>query len=318
MRALFSMPESGDRAKISHMARDYIEGPGRPNLIDGFSKSESSFAFANGGRARFQKSWRAAIDHVISQRKASPATAGDRDLLDLLLTITDAETGQPLSDAEIRDQCATMLFAGSETTARLMFWASYLLTMDPEEQASVHRETIAFPPGRINSLDDFQNWPRLRNVLLEALRLYPPVPQIVRVANGPDHISGEQISANTQVWISPWVMQRHRKFWDRPTAFFPARFTGKTAPWTQTPAYIPFGTAHLHRPSVCIVGSPDCHGAAAFTLRDQSAGCAAGFARRPRDHRAVLRTLVSAAPRVRLQPQEPQGSRRAAVLVVKI
>ncbi len=229
LRALFSMPESGDREKISHMARDYIEGPGRPNLIDGFSKSESSFGFSNGRRARFQRQWSAAIDEIIAQRKATPTTAGDRDLLDLLLTITDAETGQPLSDAEIRDQCATMLFAGSETTARLMFWASYLLTMDPEEQASVRRETIAFPPERITSLEDVQNWPRLRNVLLEALRLYPPVPQIVRVANGPDAICGEQIGADTQVWISPWVMHRHRKFWDRPWVMHRIGNSGSTA-----------------------------------------------------------------------------------------
>ena len=248
LRALFSMPESGDRETLSHMARDYIEGPGRPTLIDGFAKSESSFAFVNGRRARFQKQWSAAIDKIISRRKASPTKAGHRDLLDLLLSLRDAETGEALSDAEIRDQCATMFFAGSETTARLMFWASYLLAMDPEEQASVREEVAAFPPERISSLDDLQNWRRLRNVLLEALRLYPPVPQIVRVANGPDDICGEQIGADTQVWISPWVTHRHRKFWDRPTAFLPGRFAGKTAPWTQTPAYIPFGAG----PRICI------------------------------------------------------------------
>ena len=92
------------------------------------------------------------------------------------MSLRDAETGEALSDAEIRDQCATMFFAGSETTARLMFWASYLLAMDPEEQASVREEVAAFPPERISGLDDLQNWRRLRNVLLEALRLYPPVP----------------------------------------------------------------------------------------------------------------------------------------------
>ena len=248
LRALFSMPESGDRETLSHMVREYADGPGRPNLFDAFATSENSFAFANGKRARFQKRWFAAIDQIISRRKASPTKAGHRDLLDLLLSLKDAETGEALSDAEIRDQCATMFFAGSETTARLMFWASYLLAMDPEEQASVRKEIAAFPPERINGLDDLQNWPRLRNVLLEALRLYPPVPQIVRVANGPDDICGEKIGANTQVLMSPWVMHRHRRFWDRPTAFLPGRFAGKTAPWTQTPAYIPFGAG----PRICI------------------------------------------------------------------
>ena len=213
----------------------------------GFSKSEDSFAFANCKRARFQKRWFAAIDQIISQRKASPTKAGHRDLLDLLLILRDAETGEGLSSAEIRDQCATMFFAGSETTARLMFWTSYLLAMDPEEQTSVRKEIIAFPPERISGLDDLQNWQRLRNALLEALRLYPPVPHIVRDANGPDDICGEKIEADTQVYMSPWVIHRHRRFWDWPTAFLPGRFAGKTAPWT-TPAYIPFGSG----PRICI------------------------------------------------------------------
>jgi cytochrome P450 len=164
------------------------------------------------------------------------------------LRLTDAETGEALSDAEIRDQCATMSFAGSETTARLMFWASYLLAMDPEEQGSVREEIAACPPERISGLDDLLTWRRLRNVLLETLRLYPPVAHIVRAANGSDDICGEKIEANTQVYISPWVMHRHRRFWDRPTAFLPGRFAEKTAPWIQTPAYIPFGSG----PRICI------------------------------------------------------------------
>ena len=248
LRALFSLPESGDRAKLRDMARHYIEGPGRPTLLDGFAKSENSFAFANTRRARFQKPWCAAIDQIIRRRRASRSPAAHRDLLDLLLSVRDAETGEALSDVEIRDQCATMFFAGSETTARLMYWASYLLAMDPEEQKSVREEIAAFRPERVDGLDDIQNWPRLRNVLLEALRLYPPVPQIVRVANGPDDICGEKIGADTQVWISPWVMHRHRRFWDRPTAFLPGQFAGKAAPWTQTPAFIPFGVG----PRICI------------------------------------------------------------------
>jgi cytochrome P450 len=141
-----------------------------------------------------------------------------------------------------------MFFAGSETTARLMFWACYLLAMEPEEQKSVREEIATFPPERIDGPDDVQNWRRLRNVLLETLRLYPPLPQIIRYANGPDDICGEKIRANTQVWISSWVMHRHRRFWDRPTAFLPDRFAGKAAPWTQTPGFIPFGAG----PRICI------------------------------------------------------------------
>ena len=174
--------------------------------------------------------------------------ADRRDLLDLLLELKDAETGDTLSDDEIRDQSATMFFAGSETTARLMFWTAYLLTLDMEEQWQLSGEVTAFPPDRVRALEDLANWPRLRNVLLEALRLYPPLPHIIRQANGPDTICGISVAANDQIWASAWIMHRHRKFWQNPTAFMPDRFAGKSAPWVQMPAFIPFGVG----PRICI------------------------------------------------------------------
>jgi cytochrome P450 len=248
LRALFSMPESGERETLSHLAREYVAGAGRPNLLDGLAKSDNAFAFALHKRGRFQQSWFAEIESIIASRRAAPGAKQRRDLLDLLLGAKDAETGETLSDLEIRDQCGTMLFAGSETTARLMFWAAYLLALVPEEQARLRAEVVAFPPERATALADLQNWPRLRNVLLEAMRLYPPVPHILRDAIGPDEICGEKIEADVRMWISPWVMHRHRKYWDHPTAFLPDRFEGKTAPWIQTPAYIPFGAG----PRICI------------------------------------------------------------------
>lgn len=133
-------------------------------------------------------------------------------MLDLLLSAKDKESGETLSKTEIRDQCATMFFAGSETTARLMFRVVYLLTQAPQEQDSVRSEILAFPVERVCTMDNLQNWPRLRNVLLEAMRLYPPQPHIMREAIGPDEIGGEKIIAGMQVWFSAWIMHRHHKF----------------------------------------------------------------------------------------------------------
>jgi cytochrome P450 len=228
--------------------RAYVEGPGRPSLLDGFARSENAFAFAGRNRARFQKSWFDAIDAIVAQRKSQAVREEHRDLLDLLRALKDAETGEILSDIEIRDQCATMFFAGSETTARLMFWTAYVLTLDCCEQSRIRAEVLAFPPERVAPLGDLQNWPRLRNALLETLRLYSPLPHILRDAIGPDKIGDEIVRSNTQIWISPWLMHRHRKFWDKPTAFIPDRFANKSAPWTQMPAYIPFGAG----PRICI------------------------------------------------------------------
>lgn len=248
LRALFSMPENQARGELSALVRGYVEGAGRPNLFDVFAPSEDAFGFALGRRRRFQSQWFATIAAIIAERKTEPKSAGHRDLLDLLLELKDAETGETLSDDEIRDQSATMFFAGSETTARLMFWAAHLLTLDREEQQRLCSEIAAFPPDRVRTLEDLANWPRLRNVLLEALRLYPPLPHIIRQANGPDTISGVSVAANDQIWASAWIIHRHRKFWQNPTAFMPDRFAGKSAPWVQMPGYIPFGVG----PRICI------------------------------------------------------------------
>ena len=144
--------------------------------------------------------------------------------------------------------CATMIFGGFETTARLLFWACYLLTLDRPEQERLRSEVTAFAPDRVMSLDDLANWPRLRMTLLETLRLYPPVPHIIREAVADDEIAGEPVQAGTQVWVSPWVLHRHRRFWDQPTAFLPERFAGKPLSWTANGAYLPFGSG----PRTCI------------------------------------------------------------------
>jgi cytochrome P450 len=248
LRALFSLPDNAARENLARMVRDYIDGPGRPTLLDGLAPNDTAFAFLMRRRKRFAGNWFATIDAIIATRKENPPQAHQRDMLDLLLALRDAATGEALGREEIRDQCGTMLFAGSETTARLMFWAAYVLTQDTAEQTRLREEIAAFPPGRIATLDDLQNWPRLRNVLLETLRLYPPLPHIFREAIGPDQCAAEKIAPKTMVWISPWLIQRHKKFWDQPTAFLPDRFDGKQSPWTQIPAYIPFGAG----PRICI------------------------------------------------------------------
>jgi cytochrome P450 len=248
LRALFSLPDETERDRIGGLVRQYVTGPGRPQIFDGFATSETSFAFALGKRRAFQKRWFAAVDAIVAARQTAPRDAGHRDLLDLLIAVRDPATGEPVATSEIRDQCATMIFAGYETTARLLFWASYLLTLDPGEQARLRAEVADFPPERVTTLDDLGHWPRLRLVLLEALRLYPPVPLLVREPVEDDVIMGEPIRRGVQVYVAPWVLHRHRKHWQHPTAFMPDRFAGQPSPWTSGGAYLPFGAG----PRVCI------------------------------------------------------------------
>ena len=247
-RALFSLPEDAARARLSRLVRDFVAGAGRPGFFDGFARTDNAYSFFLGSRRRFQAAWFAEIDAIVSERRRRTSGTGHGDMLDHLLALRDAETGNALADDEVRDQCATMFFAGSETTARLMFWACYLLTLDREEQSRVQAEVTAHPPDRMRTFRDLDNWPRLRNVLFEALRLYPPLPHLMREAIGADRIADFDVAQGDQVWASAWVMHRHRKFWQDPTAFMPDRFSGKSAPWVQMPGYAPFGFG----PRICI------------------------------------------------------------------
>ena len=248
LRALFSLPDRQERDRIGDLVRQYVIGPGRPQIFDSLAKSETSFAFALGSRRAFQKRWFSAVDAIVAARRRAPHDAGHRDLLDLLIAARDPETGEPAATDEVRDQSATMIFAGYETTARLLFWASYLLTLDRGEQARLRAEVAAFPPERVTTLDDLGHWPRLRLVLLETLRLYPPVPILVREPLEDDAIMGQPVRRGVQAFVAPWVLHRHRKYWQHPTTFIPDRFAGQSSPWTSGGAYLPFGAG----PRICI------------------------------------------------------------------
>jgi cytochrome P450 len=141
-----------------------------------------------------------------------------------------------------------MLVAGHETTARLLFWSAYLLALDTAEQNRLRSEIAAYPPEQVTNLEGLHNWPRLNRTILEALRLYPSAPYMARGAIEDDCVSGECIRPGAHVWMSPWVMHRHRKFWKHPAAFMPDRFAGKSVPWTSMHAYMPFGAG----PRICI------------------------------------------------------------------
>jgi cytochrome P450 len=106
---------------------------------------------------------------------------------------------------------------------------------------------MAFPPASVATLDDLRRWPSVRETLLETLRLYPPAPLLTRQAIKPDEILGVAIKPGAQIFISPWVIHRHRKYWDQPTAFIPSRFKDKPSPWTSG-TFMPFGAG----PRICI------------------------------------------------------------------
>jgi len=132
---------------------------------------------------------------------------------------------------------ATMILAGHETTATALFWALYLLALDPETQEQVAAEVKALPAGAAGEIE------RLKftcAVIDETVRLYPPVFMIARAAKAADSVAGLAVKPKDVILIAPWLLHRHEKLWHSPNAFIPKRFM-PPAPPPDRFAYLPFG-----------------------------------------------------------------------------
>ena len=176
------------------------------------------------------------IARLIAERRAAP---GGGDLLDRLIAARDPETGEGLADREVRDQFVTIFIAGHETTAVALTWTWYLLSQHPAVEARLHAELDASPDAPPAYA---------RQVIEEAMRLFPPVPRIpLRQAAADDVICGVQIPKGSFVCVAPWVVHRHQLCWADPERFDPERFAQRPACY----AYLPFGAG----PRVCIGAS---------------------------------------------------------------
>jgi cytochrome P450 len=246
-RALFSLPsdQDGTYRRLSALVREYFVHAGWISLWDMLARRENDYGWAQRERSDFKRRWFAEIDGIVADRRRHPPAGGARDLLDLLMDARTPDGAPALSDKEISDQVATMMAAGFETT-HAMFWTIYLLACDRSVQDEVRAEVLATPAGSVRMLAGLRAWPALRRVLLEALRLYPPFPVTARVAKQDDVVGGVAIRAGTLVMLSPWIIHRHRRFWDQPDAFIPARWIGREDHPGEH--YIPFGVG----PRICI------------------------------------------------------------------
>jgi cytochrome P450 len=197
-------------------------------------------------RGFFRKRWTRFVAMLMAERRAAGknADAPPRDLFDLMGAARDPETGAAFSDEQLGDQVATMILAGHETTATALFWALYLLALDPETQEQLAAEVQG---AAVNDASDIEGLKFTRAVIDETMRLYPPAFLIARAAAGADTIAGLPVRKNDIVLLAPWLLHRHEKLWQDPNAFIPARFM-PGAPPPDRFAYLPFGVG----PRICV------------------------------------------------------------------
>jgi unspecific monooxygenase len=199
------------------------------------------------GRRRFKRDWMALMDTIMHARLQAPPAATPRDLFDLLIAARDPEGGAPFTHDQLRDQLATLILAGHQTTAVTLFWALTLLAQAPAEQARVAQEAAQCRFGPDDAATTLGALVQTRAVVSETLRLYPPAFAIAREAVAADTAAGVAIAAGATVMVAPWVLHRHRRRWRDPDAFDPSRFLPGAPPPVRF-SYLPFGTG----PRVCV------------------------------------------------------------------
>ncbi len=189
---------------------------------------------------------RALIANLVRQRQAAIAagTAPD-DLATRILMARDPEDGTGFTEEEMVDQVAIFFLAGHETSAAALAWALYLVATHPEIQSRLREEADAFSASP--SLATLRAQTLTRNVFRETLRLYPPVPMMVRETTAPETFRKRALRPGTQVVLSPWHLHRQTRLWPDPDRFDPDRWTREETRDIASSAYLPFSAG----PRVC-------------------------------------------------------------------
>ncbi|MCW5719013.1 MAG: cytochrome P450 [Bauldia sp.] len=204
--------------------------------------------FPRPGRKRFHEARdylrRVTADLVAARRRGKSRP----DLIQALIDARDEETGEAMTDVEIVDNLLTFIAAGHETTALALSWSFYLLSLDPVAERKVLAEAeAAGAPDRLTP-EGVAGLGYTRQVISEALRLYPAAPALLRQPVEPVEIGGVKARPGTQIFIPIYAVHRHKALWDNPDGFDPDRFAPEAGKMRHRYQYLPFGGG----PRICI------------------------------------------------------------------
>jgi cytochrome P450 len=238
---------SGDPRLTSPESSAHLEavlaalGKGTFSVVLGLPEFSLTSAFRRGQRGR--KYLRQVFGEMVDERVAA-GQHGDffGGLVRSLYESCSPEEARALAI----DNALTFYVAGHETTSVALAWTSFLLAAQPELQEEARAEAVSALEGDIATLPD--RLPLIRQIIEEALRLYPPVHRIERQAIGDDEINGVAVRKGDVVAIWPMVVHRHKLLWDQPDMFDHRRFTPEAKAQQHRFQYFPFGAG----PRICI------------------------------------------------------------------
>jgi cytochrome P450 len=240
-RTLFSLPiEDEIAAQVFHQFRAYQR---TQPILNAAAFVPLPGWMPRGHRAETRRTAtaiRALITQLTAARMAriTAGTAPD-DLATKIMTTPDPQTGARFTTEEMVDQVAIFFLAGHETSASALGWALYLLARYPDWQERLAEEAEA----ALAQGPDFAVMGKLRlarDIFRETLRLYPPVPMMVRETTKPERFRDRALAKGSQIVLSPWHLHRHERLWDNPDGFDPARFQTENGKTCLREAFIPF------------------------------------------------------------------------------
>lgn len=186
-----------------------------------------------------------AVDAIIAKAEKG---GHEGTLVAELIDANRSEAGiDTMTRKQIRNELIVLFMAGHETTANVLAWTWYLISQTPEVEAKLHDELESVLAGKVPEMADVDKLKYTRAILDETMRLYPPVPILSRQAQDEDEIRGKKVPPGSIMLIVPWLIQRHKKYWDKPDHFIPERFM-PDAPKPIKFTYIPFSAG----PRVCL------------------------------------------------------------------
>lgn len=248
-RTLFSIPITDNDAKgVFENFRNYQRTQPLMNVASFFKMPRWMPAFQRTSTKDTSAKIRALLTKLTDDRAAEIATGtAPDDLATKIMTTADPLTGEKFTGTDMVDQVAIFFLAGHETSASALAWTLYLLAVDQSAQARVAAEARTASADGDFSFKNLSKMPFTRNVFREALRLYPPVPMMVRENLKQETFRNRKIKVGSQIVISPWHLGRHQRFWDKPDVFDPDRWDRPETKKPAREAYIPFSTG----PRVC-------------------------------------------------------------------
>jgi cytochrome P450 len=175
---------------------------------------------------------------VVARRREEKTISGD--LLGLLMEARDRDTGRLMPDRQLVNEIMTLIVAGHETTASTLNWIWYSLSQNQDVEAKLSSELDDLCGSEIQDLANLPKFTYTRQVIDEALRMYPALWLIPRRALKDDQLGDYFVPAGTEIYIFPYFIQRHPNLWDEPDRFNPDRFLPNCSRDRHPLAMLPF------------------------------------------------------------------------------